>query len=415
MFLEDYKQQEWKNAIEKSLKYIEDTIISEKLSTEDIDILKKNQKIKLFTYYKELFNHQFQKEIVETPITEPVYDKSLISDFIEDILSPSIPIPKKIKTLQEGYVNFTLYKYKKTESVSDVDLIILDKIYNTYIDGTFLSIKPYSYNAEKNSYKCTLENNSTIEVRKDQIYNVTGNILKVVPIFCIVKEEDFPFLTKRRGYFWNHLEKLKIRRYDERGEPEIVSREITTQRFDVPTNFIETTDNLIGPPVITRENIFDAMYKTAFDTLSNSVNQFVYTTVVSFNATREAKKFAVINRIDITKILKIGTIGIEDIQKLPEVNYTINTITPQQVLDIMTSAIATNDIDTISKYYLVAVNAEIDKEILKSAKKIIDSYKKTGSSELEVTEDIKPAKPLDKPVVSYVIQRGGKKREEVEE
>jgi hypothetical protein len=418
IFLEAYKQKDWEMAIEKSLKYIEDTIISEKLSESDIDILKKNQKMKLFTYYKRLFKHQFPKEISESkinPITGDVYDKSLIKEFEEDILKQPEPIPKKIPVVENGYVRFTIYKYKKTANVSDVDQVILDSTYNTYKDGTFLTIKPYSYNAERNSYNCTLEDNSTIEVKKEQIYNVKGNVLKVVPIFCLVKEEDFPFLTNRKGYFWNYSEKLKNRRYDQNGEPEIVSREIVYLRYDVPTNFIEPTENLGGYPIITRENIFEAMYKTAFDTLSNDVNQFVYTKVTSFNATWEAKKFAVINRIDITKIVKIGTIGIEDIQKLSEVNYTINTITPQQVLDILTEAISSNDINTISTYYLVGVKAEINKEVLNAAKKIIDSYKKSGISELEVVEDVKPIKLPDKPVVSYVMQRGGKKREEVEE
>ena len=429
VFLETYKQQNWEIAIQKSLKYIEDTIISEKLSMSDIELLKRKQKIKLYNYYKRLYNHVFPKEAGETkstPVTEAVHDESIFSRF-EDILKPSNLPTKKNTELQDGYTKFTIYKYKNTENVSDVDQVILDQTYNTYKDGIFLTIKPYSFNIEKNTYNCRLEDNRTIELRKEQIYKVDGNVLKVVPIFCLVKKEDFPFLENRKGYFWNYLEILSNRRYDQNGEPEIVSREIVSIRYDVPTNFIEPTENLNGYPVITREDIFEAMYKTAFDTLSNSVNQFVYTTTISFNATREAKKFAVINRIDIRKIVKIGIIGIEDIQKLTEVNYTINTITPQQILDIMSKAIEANDINTISTYYLVAVKAEIDKEILKSAKKIIDSYKKSGISELEleskleskleseVTEDVKPIKLLDKPVVSYVIQRGGKQREEVEE
>ena len=425
VFLETYKQQNWEIAIQKSLKYIEDTIISEKLSMSDIELLKRKQKIKLYNYYKRLYNHVFPKEAGETkstPVTEAVHDESIFSRF-EDILKPSNLPTKKNTETQDGYTQFTIYKYKNTENVSDVDNVILDQTYNTYKDGIFLTIKPYSFNIEKNTYNCRLEDNRTIELKKEQIYKVDGNVLKVVPIFCLVKKEDFPFLENRKGYFWNYLEILSNRRYDQNGEPEIVSREIVSLRYDVPTNFIEPTENLNGYPVITREDIFEAMYKTAFDTLSNSVNQFVYTTTISFNATREAKKFAVINRIDIRKIVKIGIIGIEDIQKLTEVNYTINTITPQQILDIMSKAIEANDINTISTYYLVAVKAEIDKEILKSAKKIIDSYKKSGISELEleskleseVTEDVKPTKLLDKPVVSYVIQRGGKQREEVEE
>jgi hypothetical protein len=47
VFLETYKQEEWNNALKLSLKYIEDKIVSEKLSPGDIDILKNSQKTKL--------------------------------------------------------------------------------------------------------------------------------------------------------------------------------------------------------------------------------------------------------------------------------------------------------------------------------------------------------------------------------
>jgi hypothetical protein len=419
-FLEKYKQENWANALEKSLKYIEDKIVSEKMSPENIDILKLDQRKKLFNYYKRLFEYEFSKEIGVTKIadkTEVVHDKSLLSEFKDDILKPSYaPGKKKMEDIQEGYVRFTIYKHKKTESVKSIDKVILNNTYNTYKDGTFVTIKPYAYSGSTNSYSCLLDDNSTIEVSKNEIYKVNGDTLKVIPIFCIVSKEDLPFLTKRKGYYWIHKETQSIRRYDEKGEPEILSKDTLVERFDVPTNFIEPTSNLPGLPIITRDNIFEAMYKTAFDTLSNSVNPLIYSTIVSFNATKGAKKFAVINRIDLTKIIKIGTIGIEDIQILPDVNYTINTITPQQVFDILSDAISKNDIDTISKYYLVGVKAEIDGEILKSAKQIIDSYKKSGLEEIQnELESVTPVIVAEKPAVSYVIQRGGKKREEVEE
>ena len=60
----------------------------------------------------------------------------------------------------------------------------------------------------------------------------------------------------------------------------------------------------------------------------------------------------------------------------------------------------------------MGVKAEIDKDILKEAKVIIDSYK------IPVAEDIIPVnvKPQQESgnVVSYVIRRPGKSREEVE-
>jgi hypothetical protein len=172
---------------------------------------------------------------------------------------------------------------------------------------------------------------------------------------------------------------------------------------------------LPGLPIITRENIFDAMYKTAFDTLANSQDSLIYSTVVSFDATLFAKKFAVMNRIDLKKIIKIGTIDISDLEKLPGVNYTVNTISPQQILDIITDAVEKNDVDILSQYYILGVKAEIDKDLLASAKQIIDNYKKF---EQEYSEEVLPLKPVEvvsKPVVSYVVQRGGKQRQIVEE
>jgi hypothetical protein len=415
-FSESYKQNDWVSALEKSLKYIEDKILSEKLSYEDIEILKKNQKMKLYNYYIELLNHSFPKEIGKTSITsvsDVVHDKSLLDEF-QDILKPDLPLAKNVPTIEEGYVQYTLYKHKKSTSVKNVDPIILNSTYSTYIDGTYVDIEPFEFIQSKKSYKCKLKNYSIIEVSKNEIYDVVKNILTVVPIYCIVKKEDLQFLTERLGYYWIHLEKLSNRRYDQNGEPEIVTMENEVKRYDVPTNFIEPTINLTGQPIITRDNIFEAMYKTAFNTLTNSINSLIYTTKFHFDATLEAKKFAVINRIDLKKIIKIGTIGIEDIQKMPGIDYSIRTITPGQILEIIKNAISEKNIDVLSEYYLMAIKAEIDKTIIAEAKSIIDSYKK------RVVEDI--SKPIDistpeetKSIVSYVIQRPGKQREIKEE
>jgi hypothetical protein len=429
-FLETYKQSSWSSAVEKSLKYIEDKIVSEKLSPGDIDTLKNSQKQKLYNYYIELYNHDFPKDVGETSTSisastsssEVVHDKSLLSDFIGDILTgdfigdilkPDIPRPEYIQTIQEGYVKFTIYKHKKTESVTSVDNVVLNENYNIYTNGTYVNIVPNVFISGENTYICTTSDGRTLKVNKTDIYKVNGNTLKVIPIFCIVKKEDFPFLSERVGYYWIHREKLKIRRYDQNGEPEILTREQDVIRYDVPSNFIEPTDNLPDLPIITRDNIFEAMYKTAFNTLSNSVDPLIFTTIEQFNATIEAKKFAVINRINLKEIIKIGTIGMEDIRKTPGMNYVINTITPEQILKIITDAITDKDISVLSSYYLMGVKAEINKDILTEAKELIDSYKKIIVEDVPI--DIKPTSTLDTGnVVSYVIKRPGKAREEVE-
>ena len=429
-FLETYKQGSWSSAIEKSLKYIEDKIVSEKLSPEDIDTLKNSQKQKLYNYYIKLYNHNFPKDVGETSTSisastsssEVVHDKSLLSDFIGDVLTgdfigdilkPDIPRPEYIQTIQEGYVKFTIYKHKKTESVTSVDNVVLNENYNIYTNGTYVNIVPNVFISAENAYICTTSDGRTLKVNKTDIYKVNGNTLKVIPIFCIVKKEDFPFLSERVGYYWIHREKLKIRRYDQNGEPEILTRKQDVIRYDVPSNFIEPTDNLPDLPIITRDNIFEAMYKTAFNTLSNSVDPLIFTTVEQFNATIEAKNFAVINRINLKDIIKIGTIGMEDIRKTPGMNYVINTITPEQILKIITDAITDKDISVLSSYYLMGVKAEINKDILTEAKELIDSYKKIIVEDVPI--DIKPTSTLDTGnVVSYVIKRPGKAREEVE-
>jgi len=419
VFLEAYKQAEWNNAMKLSLKYIEDKIVSEKLSSEDIDILKKSQKSKLFNYYKKLFNHAFPKEIGETKIasasgSEAVHDMKLVfSEFQKDILAPSLQKVERIPIIEDGYVRYTIYKHKKTDSATGVDFVNLNENYSTYVDGTYINIVPILLIPDENAYTCTTADGRTIKVNKSDVYNVNKNTLTVIPVYCIVKKEDFPFLSNRVGYYWIHREKLRNRRYDQRGEPEIVTREVDVVRYDVPSNFIEPTSNLPDLPIITRDNIFQAMYKTAFNVLSNSINELIYTTVSEFNATLEAKKFAVINRIDLNKIIKIGTIGIDDIQKTSGLDYEIKTITPQQILKILTDAVNDKDVDVLSRYYLMGVKAEIDKDILTEAKSIIDSYK---TASLEEPTPISVKQPEEsKNVVSYVIQRPGKRREEVEE
>ena len=418
-FLEEYKQKEWSNAVEKSLTYIQDKIVSEKLSTRDIDILKNNQKLKLFNYYKKLFNHAFPKELGETKVAsasapEIANDLSLLSDFVGEIIQDRpVNVKYTIQEVQEGYVKYTIYKHRKTEGVTAVEIVNLNENYSTYINGMYLNIVPIVFIATENAYTCTTEDGSTLKINKADIYKIDGNMLKVIPIFCIVKKEDLPFLSRRIGYFWVYREKLSIRQYDKNGEPEIRTKEEDVIRYDVPGNFIEPTSNLPNLPIITRDNIFEAMYKTAFNTMSNSVNPLIYTTVEQFNATIEAKKFAVINRVDLKKIIKIGTIGIEDIQKIPGIDYVIKTITPQEILKIITDAIENKDIPILSKYYLMGVKAEINKDILNEAKDIIDSYKKTTNEDL-IPVSVKPQEE-SKSVVSYVIRRPGKKREEVEE
>jgi len=417
VFSEVYKQASWTSALEKSLKYIEDKIVSEKLSPEDINILKKSQKEKLYKYYIKLFNHDFPREIGKTSTasvsaSEVVHDKSLLSDFVTDILKPDKPRSKNIQTVQEGYVKFTIYKHKKTESVKSVDNVVLNENYSIYTNGIYMNVVPNTFIPSENAYICTTEDGRTLKVDKADIYNVEGNILKVIPVFCIVKKEDFPFLSKRLGYYWIHKEKLRIRRYDQAGEPEILTKDEEVIRYDVPTNFIEPTSNLPDLPIITRDNIFEAMYKTAFNTLTNSVNPLIYSTVEPFDATLEAKKFAVINRVDLKKIIKIGTIGLEDIQKMPDVDYTIKTITPQQILSTITEAITNRNVPVLSEYYLMGVRAEIDKYTLLEAKNMIDSYNK------QTTETEQPIVKLPEEstnVVSYVMQRQGKRREVKEE
>jgi len=339
--------------------------------------------------------------------------KLVLSEFQKDILAPSVQVQKSIPIIKDEYVNYTIYKYKKTASVKSVDIVNLNENYSIYTDGIYVNIVPNVFLPDENAYICKREDGLSIKVNKSDIYNVNKNMLTVIPVYCMVKKEDFPFLSNRVGYYWTHREKLSNRRYDQKGEPEIVTREVEVVRYDVPGNFIEPTSNLPDLPIITRDNIFDAMYKTAFNVLSNSVNTLIYTTVTEFNATLAAKKFAVINRIDLTKIIKIGTIGIDDIQKMPGLDYEIKTITPQQILEIITNAINVKDVDVLSRYYLMGVKAEIDKDILGEAKSIIDSYKKTS---LEETTPVS-VKPPDesKNVVSYVIQKPGKRREEIEE
>jgi hypothetical protein len=138
----------------------------------------------------------------------------------------------------------------------------------------------------------------------------------------------------------------------------------------------------------------------------------IYTTVEQFDATLEAKKFAVMNRLDLKKIIKIGTIGIGDIQKNPDVDYTIKTITPQQIFEKITEAISNKDISVLSQYYLMGVRAEIDKNTLSEAKAMIDSYKKPS---IETEQPVVKVSEERTNVVSYVIQRPGKRREVKEE
>ena len=366
----------WQTAIDKSIKYVEELIKLKELTTDQIKILTKEQKSRLFNYYKTLIEPKKTLQVIPEEVTE---DKgiSILEEF-SDILNPKNAVFQQQKRITEGYTDITVYEITEKTMNLPMKQVILEKEYT--INGDI--VIPKEYNSEEQTYSCELkETGAIIQLDKNEFQRKSTEIIaKPVPIFCFIKNEDLPFLNLP-GYYWYEKKQLYLPVGDK-----IIKQEENIKRYKVPSNFIRPNKEslLNGKPLITRQDILNAISDTAFSTLI-SEDSFIYNIVNKVNATKEAIDFAVKNKIDINDMfLKIvGIITLPHVLEEYESKRTKTVISKTQLINIMTTAIDNKDKKELMKYFAKAKQAKLDKEIIDTARELIKTIKDKPEPEPE--------------------------------
>ena len=354
----------WKTALDKSMRYIEDLIKIKELTREEIELLTKDQKNRLFNYYNQLNEIGLKPKLstLEEEKTE-VKSYTLIDEFSEILKSVKNTV-KKSKSLTAEYSEFTIYSLTSSQMMLPAKRVILNKEYKI----NNILVTPFEFNSEDNSYTCKVKDGENIILHRSEFRSKSKEIIvKKNPIFCLIKNEDLLLLTDFPGYYW-YLESQNYNKED----AQIVKTTQRNKMFFVPSNFITPSGLVNGKPLISKTDIFSAMYKTAFNTLTTP-DDLIYSVVEKINATNDSIEFAVNNNIDIIQLSSkiVGTIGIVDVIEEYELRNPKKTITKQQLTDILRQAINENDKKTLMTHYVRAKKSKIDKEILETAKRLI--------------------------------------------
>jgi hypothetical protein len=212
-------------------------------------------------------------------------------------------------------------------------------------------------------------------------------ITTMEPVQCYISNENYLMLNNYRGYHWYNT----IYEYIQK-PGEVIKTERIVKMTSLPGSFIKLTEEneiLNGLPLLTRENVLEAMELSSFSTFSSS-DDIHYICSNKVNANVDAIRFAFINNIDINQLFKtvIGTINIEHVLDEIEKNTPkFEIITKEQLIEKIRNAITAKDKETIFKYITKAKNAGVNADLLKEALKVLRSK-----------EEIPEPEPLPEPV-----------------
>ena len=387
-------QELFNTALNTSVDYIE-SIVKERDSTRDeISLLSKEQKHRLYNYYLMLLDNEKPSVLQEEP-KEEFY--SLIDVF--DVLKEKPKINVTLESLDENYKTFTIYDTKPTQRKLPLKRIIIDNEYR--IDGMDFIVKSFN---EDGTVNCVVKDLSeeVVVLERSQFRSTSVEIImKTSPIFCYVSKEDFKYLKDAPGYYWY----LKSEDYKiEKGEVKMA--EIKEKKTFVPPNYIHPSKELNGRLLITRDDIFSAMNKTAFCELA-TVDDFVYNITSRININEDAIDFALKNRVDVVSLTEriVGTITLPMVLEEYERIFPKKFLSVSELTDIISKAIEEKDKKTLMDYYVRARRSKLDKDLLKEAKNLI----KTLADEVPV-EEPKVEPVVIEPVVFKSIYTAKRRR-----
>tara|TARA_B110001450_G_scaffold146406_1_gene136830 strand:+ start:12157 stop:16785 length:4629 start_codon:yes stop_codon:yes gene_type:complete len=369
--IKDYKKNKlWTDAKEKAIKYIENLAKIKELTLEDIRLLGKDQKQKLYNYYNILVSNSKNK--LKTIAEEKPENKNYLqldSELIESLAqNPNTVLPKK--DILDGYKTFTVYITRAGNRKLPIGRILLNNNYT--VNGKTVVPREITDN---NKYMCeVVGSDDVLFLELEEFRKTTKEIVTITePVHCYVSNENYIMLNNYRGYYWYNT----IYEYIQKPN-ELIKIEENVKMTSLPGSFIKLTEQneiLNGLPLISKENILEAMELTAFSTFETN-DDLHYTCSNKVNANTDAIRVAIINNIDINNIFNtvIGTINIEHV--LDEIDKTspkFEILTKEQLVEKIQAAITGKDKETIFKYITKAKNAKVDSDLLKEALKILRS------------------------------------------
>ena len=385
----------WEEAKKRSLTYIENVVKLNAVSLKDLEMIIKDQKQRLYNYYIVLLEKDSETKRLKTIAEEPTYDISY-SNLGE--IKPGRTI--KVKKENEDYMNYTVYKQESTRVKRTIPKIIID---NTYIVDDEKVI-PKVLN-EDGTYLVSVVETGEEKILSRTDFRIVSDSLQIVniPVFCYVKKEDSRLLFDLKSYKWT-LVSTDIEEVSDK----LIRKQTDTIKNFVPANFIYPTGDLNGSPLITREDILNAMAKTAYCKLETDDN-IVYKMIYSPQIHEEAVKFAVKNDIDLTNLLSYvpGRINLSHVlEEYNKIRPVSEVISKSELLRIITEAVENEDIETLKKYYVRGRKQKLDRELMKSARELINTKKEEPEPNEEPNEEPEPKEEPKKPVKSiYTASR----------
>lgn len=398
-FDDDNLNTSWKKSVEISINYVENLVKMKELTREEIKLLTTEQKSRLYKYYMTLLDSE--QEISRTSLISAdavsVKSYTMLDMIGNELKTENTPVSLKFE--DENYRTLTIYKTKPTVMKYSIANIKLGEEY-TIDDNVVI---PREYVAKTDSFICDKQGSDVKIVHQREEFRRKSNklIVKRVPVFCIISNDDYNLLSDVPGYYWY----IDTQYYDETVEDKkMIKKNNTEVKTFVPTCFIEPSGELLnGKPLITQGDIFDAINRTGFNKLTTN-DEYIYEVKQRVNATSAAIDFAIRNKIDINKMLNriIGTIELVHVIEEYENSNPRPSLSISDITEIMERAVNENDFITVAKHYVRAVKSKLPKELLKAAKAVIDNSPKPSSSPEDkvLPPQIKPVKPNKNKYVS---------------
>lgn len=388
--IKDYKKNKlWSEAKEKAMKYIENLSKIKELTLEEIKLISKDQKQKLYNYYNTLISNSRTK--LKTIAEENTENKGYLQldPDLMDILSQKTNVVLPRENVLDGYKTFTVYTPRVGYRKLPIGKITLNNEYT--VNGK--TVIPREIIDGK--YMCeVLESDEILFLEIGEFRKTSKEIITTTePVQCYISNENYSMINNFRGYYWLN------RTFDYTQKPdELIKTEKIVKVTSLHGSFIkisEQNEMLNGKPLISKENILEAMEMSAFSTFeTGSDNQYICNNKV--NANLDAIRLAILNNVDINSLFKtvIGTINIEHVLDEIEKNTPkFEILTKEQLIEKIQTAINASDKETIFKYITKAKNAGVESELLKQALKILKSKDKPEPIPEPVPEPVPEIKP----------------------
>lgn len=388
------KNKMWKEAKEKSIKFIENLLKIKELTVDEIQTLSRDQKQRLLTYHNELKIKTYKKLTAIKEETEENRTYLELNPDLMDVLNKKQPTFITKDIIEDGYNTFTIYDFKITKRKLPLGRITIGKEY--IINDKVIIPKEIS---EDNKYMCEVKGtDNIIFLEAEEFRKTTSEMITVAePIQCYVSNEDYEMLNNYRGYYWYKSNDV----YTTKSENEIIKTTELVKMTNLPGSFIKIIDDtrlLNGKPLIGKIEIMNAMLYSGFSTFSSDDN-ILYNAIKKVNALSDSIKFAILNNVDINELFKtvIGTINLEHVLDEIEKNSPkFEILTKDQLQEKLEAAILEEDKETLFKYITKAKNAGVESGILKEALKKIKNIPDTPKPQKTPIQEPKKAPTKNK-------------------